>query len=510
MRGAGSAEESSVKLSFRLVRLEYPAVPFVGIAVLALAATGLRTPGTDWLLIVVALTGSCVFALAGVVAPWSQLPPSALLVLPIAADGLIAVLRQAQGGSTSGYGSLAILPVAWVGLTQGRRAVAVISGATGLLFGLPIVIAGSPLYPASGWRGVVLWTIVALVLGTGANRVVAEQRKRALLARTRARRLDELVEAQTLIATSEAGLDSVLKAAAEAALSLTSADGACVELLDGDEIVVRGCAGVCTDHLGLRLKADTSIAGECFRLGEVLVCTDTEDDPRVDGEACRLVGARSAIVVPLFAGDVANRAPDLEAEVKGVLVVYFARVNGFQNDELQILTLLATMVGGALARAGLMERLTNEAVTDELTGLPNRRAWYQHLARALAIARRSGKPLSILILDLDGFKEVNDREGHAAGDRLLRTLSSCWASELRGSDLLGRIGGDEFGVILEQTDRAAALDVSARLDQAIIGQHGASTGFALWDGDEEATALVARADTDMYGYKKTTRLLAIW
>jgi diguanylate cyclase (GGDEF)-like protein len=423
-----------------------------------------------------------------------------LLVLPIAADGLIAVLRQAQGGNSSGYGPLAILPVAWVGLTQDRRAVAMISVCTGLLFALPIWIVGPPMYPSAGWRGVVLYTIVAFVVGLGANRVIAEQRSRTSLARTHAERLDQLVEVQTVIATSEAGIDAMLKLAAESALTLTSAEGSCLQFLEGDEIVTRGVAGVCSAFLGMRLRADETITGECFRTGQVLICADCEQDSRVDRDACRLVGARSLIVVPLFYGD-AN-GPVIPEDVKGVLIIYSSAVDAFRDDEIQILTLLANMIGAALGRAALLERLTSQAATDELTGLPNRRAWYDQLDRALAGARRNSNPLSLVILDLDGFKEINDRQGHAAGDLLLKTVTDCWTRELRPTDLLGRLGGDEFGVIVEETDQLGALELISRLDHAIARHHRASVGLAIWDGKEDAVALVARADDDMYEYKR--------
>jgi diguanylate cyclase len=485
-----------------LVRVEHPAAPFLGIAGLALAATALRTSGTDWGLIVVALAGVSLCAGLGLLLPWSRLPPSALLMLPIAVDGMIALLRQAQGGSTSGYGPLAILPVAWVGLTQGRRAVAAISCATGLLFGLPILVIGGSMYPDSGWRGVILWTVVAVVMGTGANRVVAEQRRRASLARTHAWRLDRLVETQAVIAMSDDGLDSILQIAAETALNLTDAAGACVEFLEGDEIVCVAVAGVHTDYLGLRLQEDETLTGKCFRTGQVLICTDSEEDTRVDSDACRLLGARSLVVVPLFYDDVVKVTSDLAGAVKGVLIVHSPATDAFGDDELQLLTLLASMIGAALGRSALMEQLTNQAVTDELTGLPNRRAWYQQLDRALAAARRSGDPLSILILDLDGFKEINDRLGHAGGDRLLKEITGRWSAELRPTDLLGRVGGDEFGVILELTSRAAALDVVAKLDQSLGADQTVSIGVALWDRQEDASALVARADDDMYEYKR--------
>lgn len=123
-------------------------------------------------------------------------------------------------------------------------------------------------------------------------------------------------------------------------------------------------------------------------------------------------------------------------------------------------------------------------------------------ATTLAGARRSGQPLSVVILHLDDFKEINYLHDHAAGDRLLKTVTDCWTRELRTTDLLGRLGGDEFGVIVEQTDQAGALEVIARLDHAIAGHHRASVGLALWDGKKDATVLIARADDDMYEYKR--------
>jgi hypothetical protein len=152
-------------LSFKITRLERPVVPFLGIAVLAFAAIGLEPAGTNWRLVVAAAVS--VGAVAGLAAaiPWPSLPSATLLALPISTDVVIAVLRQAQGGSTSGYGPLVILPVVWVGLTQGRRAVAVMSLCSALVFAVPVVLIGGSLYPTGGWRSVVLWAVVATVIG---------------------------------------------------------------------------------------------------------------------------------------------------------------------------------------------------------------------------------------------------------------------------------------------------------------------------------------------------------
>ena len=102
--------------------------------------------------------------------------------------------------------------------------------------------------------------------------------------------------------------------AAEGALALTGADGACIELLDGEEIVCIAAAGVAVEFLGLRLKADESITGECFRTREIMICSDSETDSHAHREACRLVGARSLILVPLLDGE----------DMRGVLLVWSA------------------------------------------------------------------------------------------------------------------------------------------------------------------------------------------
>lgn len=479
-------------MTLKLARLERPVVPFLGIAVLAFAATGLEPSGTNWSPVVAAAVGVALLAAVAGVLPWSSLPPATVLVLPISIDVAIALLRQAQGGSTSGYGPLVILPVVWVGLTQGRRAVAAMSFCTALMFALPVVLIGAPLYPGTGWRSVVLWAVVSMVIGMGVNRAVAYQRRQADASDSRALGLTRLVETQTAIATADVGLAELMTIAAEGALTLTGAEGACVELLEGDEIVCIAAAGVAVKYLGLRLKAADSITGECFRTRGILVCSDSETDTRVHREACRLVGARSLVLVPLLDG----------TDMRGVLLIWSATPRDFQGFESQILALFASIVGGALIRAELIEKLTSQAVTDELTGLANRRAWYHQLDRALARGRRTGQPLSILILDLDAFKQVNDGQGHSAGDTLLKAVGTRWAAQLRATDLLGRIGGDEFGVILELTDGTAALEVIGRLERAITGWHRASTGLAVWNGTEDATALIARADADMYEHKR--------
>jgi diguanylate cyclase (GGDEF)-like protein len=413
---------------------------------------------------------------------------------------LVALLRQAQGGGNSGYSPLVLIPVVWTGLVLGRRAVLVISACTTLLFALPILFVGPPLYPSVGWRGVVLWVLISLFVGLGADRVMRAEEEQTGLAMARARELDRLAETQHAIATSEFDLDAVLTTVVQEARRLTSGDAAVVEMPDGEDLVYRAASGTAESHVGLHLPAEGAISGLALRTGETLVCDDSETDERVDVEVCRRVGARSLVVLPLRH----------DAQTAGVLKVYSERPRAFRPEHVRVLTLLADMIGSALARAELLERLNQLALTDELTGLPNRRSWYDHLEHALARARRSAAPLSLVVLDLNGFKQVNDRHGHAAGDRLLRTASACWSSALRDSDLLGRIGGDEFAVILEQTDEATAARIAARLEESMpAGEVAAAIGVATWNRLEDAAGLLSRADVAMYEQKNESGRYAV-
>jgi diguanylate cyclase (GGDEF)-like protein len=361
-----------------------------------------------------------------------------------------------------------------------------------LVFTVPIVVVGPPIYPDSGWRGVALWSVVAAVVGLAANRSMVAQRKLTATADARAEQLDRLVATQTAIATSPFDLEAVLASVVTEAQRLSGADAAVVELPDGDELVYRAAAGAAEPFTGLRLPRDAALSGLALQRRTILVCRDSESDPRVDREAARAVGSRSMIVVPLLH----------EGGAIGVLKVYSERADAFADDDSKVLSLLATIIGTALARAELMAKLSEQAVTDDLTGLPNRRAWTEQLAHAVARCRRSGQPLSVVLLDLDEFKQVNDRDGHAAGDRLLRAIAGAWSGVLRGTDILGRLGGDEFAVILEGADSLVAEEVVGRLERVLPSGQTASAGVATWNHVEDQANLIARADAEMYERKR--------
>lgn len=190
----------------------------------------------------------------------------------------------------------------------------------------------------------------------------------------------------------------------------------------------------------------------------------------------------------------------------GVLAVYWDRRLADLTDELcHVIDLLSVEAAIAIERAETLARLERVARTDDLTGLPNRRAWDEHLTREVARARREGQPLAVAVLDLDNFKQYNDRHGHQAGDRFLKEVSANWQRVVRDTDILARYGGEEFALALpgaEVDDAAALLE---RLRQMTPRGERTSGGLVQWDGVESEAELVARADEALYAAKRGGR-----
>ena len=477
----------------------YPAVvspgrASLGFACVALATTVLRSTHTHWLFLGLAVFTAVVLVGAAFALP--QRPAAnALFLLPLLCDVLIALLREAQGGAQSGYAALLVLPIVWVAIVGDRRSVVLVVGALAATLAIPILAVGAPSYPSTGWRGALLLTLVSAIVGLVVEHGVRATRAHADTETLRAHMLDRLVQTQSAIAMSDFGLEDVLHTVVDEALALTDADAAVIELPDGDDFVYRAVAGAAVPFAGLRHAAAGSASGYCLANVEALVVADTETDDRVDRDTCRQVGARSMVVVPLIhAGRTA-----------GVLKVYSVEPNKVGADEARVLGLLGNMIGTGLARAELFATMTEHASIDALTGLSNRRSWDDQLTRAIAHAERTNETLSVALCDVDGLKELNDRQGHAAGDALLRGIAEGWRADARAADLIARIGGDEFAILLPGADEVAAHDVVRRLIAALPAGASVSFGIAEWDLREDAIDLMTRADLRMYDEKRRSK-----
>jgi diguanylate cyclase (GGDEF)-like protein len=157
-----------------------------------------------------------------------------------------------------------------------------------------------------------------------------------------------------------------------------------------------------------------------------------------------------------------------------------------------------------LLLGSLSESMRRQAGTDQLTGLLNRNGFQTAALRERALADRTGSPLTLAVLDLDGFKQINDREGHAAGDRLLAGLGCAWRARVRPGDILARHGGDEFVLLLPATTSTGAEAVLARL-RGSEDPVGWSVGVSEWLTGESLDVPMARADRYLYGVKSAQR-----
>lgn len=195
-----------------------------------------------------------------------------------------------------------------------------------------------------------------------------------------------------------------------------------------------------------------------------------------------------------------------ERQTVAVLACYWGSPSALAEPSVfSLADLLAAETAVTLERVGLLARLESIARTDELTGLPNRRAWQEELARELPRARRHCDPLCVAMLDLDHFKRYNDNQGHQAGDRLLKRVAGAWTAELRATDILVRYGGEEFALALPGCGIEDAIATVERLRAVIPSGQTCSAGIACWDGEELAAGLLDRADRALYEAKRSGR-----
>ncbi|MGO8872256.1 MAG: diguanylate cyclase [Acidimicrobiales bacterium] len=197
----------------------------------------------------------------------------------------------------------------------------------------------------------------------------------------------------------------------------------------------------------------------------------------------------------------------------GDLVMVVERASGNDRSDRQATeaaVFLAAAFLRATTRANVVSGLHIESRTDPLTGLPNRRTLFERIQIEMNRALRYETPLSIAMIDLDHFKGYNDRFGHVAGDTVLRAIAALMVSNIRAQDLVVRYGGEEFCLVMPDTD---ILGGHHLLDKLRTGGRDTTTDFGVtlsagltsWDGVEDATALIRRADEALYRAKETGR-----
>ncbi|HEY8135201.1 MAG TPA: EAL domain-containing protein [Candidatus Limnocylindrales bacterium] len=259
--------------------------------------------------------------------------------------------------------------------------------------------------------------------------------------------------------------------------------------------------------LATRPELGAGITGDVIERGEAEIINDAANDPRV----IQVPGTpsdeqESLIVVPVLGKD----------SVVGSLNLYRV-ARHFDEEDLELVKLFANHVAIALENATMNEQLVGAALTDPLTGLPNRRLFADRIDHALARRERTGAHVAVLFMDLDRFKLVNDGLGHAAGDAVLRAVGERLRAILRQSDTVARLGGDEFGILV---DEVAGIEEAGHTAQRVFDALAepllfdgrsvsvrASIGLAI-DREIDTTSadeLLRDADTAMYRAKANGR-----
>jgi diguanylate cyclase (GGDEF)-like protein len=372
------------------------------------------------------------------------------------------------------------------------------------------VLIGSPEYPISEWRRAVLWVAIASLVGFTVQRLVNQLRERAEESARRAEALHRSEQeshamlmtmaavAEAMQDVSRAGDAAAARAAICAAASaIGGSQGAAFFEPDAGALVATATWGSSLPHgTRIELGSEPSGAAVAYTSKRSFFVSDARSHAAVSQRLCEEGGVQSLHFEPVVRED----------ESVGVLVL------GWQERVLQLphvtasgLRMLAAEAAIALDRADLLARLEVSARTDDLTGLPNRRAWEEQLPRELARAQRESAPVCVAMLDLDHFKDFNDDRGHQAGDRLLKQSAAAWATQLRSTDMLARYGGEEFSLVLPGCTLSDGQLLVERLRAAMPDEQTVSAGIAQWDGEESPELLVGRADRALYAAKKGGR-----
>src|SRR5215207_3011647 len=241
------------------------------------------------------------------------------------------------------------------------------------------------------------------------------------------------------------------------------------------------------------------------REGEMLIVEDMKDHPLFQNVPADWIG--SIIGIPLKVGN----------NVVGVMNLSRSTLGGFSASELRLLSLLSDQAAVAISNASLHQMISRQAYSDTLTGLPNRRALDERLDEEVTSARRNNYSFAVIMMDLDGFKAVNDTYGHSIGDDVLRLVFGQMARGVRTTDFLARYGGDELTLILSQTEMSSTQvviekiiegmkKVRYRLPDGKRLKLGISGGIALFPVHARSGPdLLRAADGALYHAKKIQR-----
>jgi len=317
------------------------------------------------------------------------------------------------------------------------------------------------------------------------------------------RRADELSAIATVTrAVSHSDPADARRTICELAIEVTGAHSAALWEADAEGILHN-------TFMSGRPATDVSIGHDqrengsriVWRTGRPLFVAEAEGSPHVDQRIIHTHFGDEPLSVSMYFRPISDAGG-----VRAVLVLLWTpSIAEVPADAEPVLDVLAAEAALSMQRSELLLQLAELSRTDELTGLPNRRAWEELLDREMRVARRTGLPLSVVMLDLDHFKAYNDQHGHQGGDRLLWLAGHLWRENLRDTDVLARWGGEEFGLLLPACDATSAHQLLERLHELPLDGVTFSAGIAEWDRASSDEALIGAADAALYAAKRAGR-----
>ena len=330
-------------------------------------------------------------------------------------------------------------------------------------------------------------------------RDISERKKAEEDIKRHAKRIEALYAIAQVISQAST-IDAMLGEALDKVCDVMDMESGGIFMLDCDDraLKLKACKGL---PESIVLKVSTIMVTEQGVEGLMDLTEPITDKIR---EVVTESGRKAIVAAPFFRGK----------DLQGLIVVLTTQARTFSRDDLKMLTAIANEIAVGINNVMLLERTRELSVTDELTGLYNRRHFFEVLDVEMNRADRTNRPFSLAMLDLDGFKEYNDKFGHITGDAALQSLSQMLKESIRKSDLAFRYGGDEFALILPTADAERAKKIIRRArsiwqkspmtQPPVFGGHvDFSTGIAEYpENAESADGLVFLADAALYQAKR--------